>query len=56
MPCGLAWMIDPEGFRIYQRVGFGITWKNIEELDSVKEFLDRIDTALQRLDTLKEGL
>jgi len=25
-------------------------------MDFVKEFLDRIDNALKRLDTLKEGL
>jgi hypothetical protein len=27
-----------------------------EELDSVKEILERIDIALERLETLKEGL
>ncbi len=30
--------------------------RNIEEFDFVKEILDRIDSALKRLETLKEGL
>jgi hypothetical protein len=30
--------------------------KNPEEFDLVKEILDRIDSALERLESLKEGL
>jgi hypothetical protein len=45
--------LTPEAFRSIKEWD---CWKNIEELDSVKEILDRIDTSLQRLETLKEGL
>ena len=30
--------------------------RNPEEFDSVKEILERIDIALEKLETLKEGL